>query len=289
MKFNPAVADEMSALNSIYEPNTLSIATVQPSDSPSDERVKLSLILPTVPLTFALSLPPSYPESSPPEVLSPCTAVGDCLSKGAGNRAVEVARRVIQRVWSGEVCLYDFVEELERILKEDPAFQLAPTKGAPADPRDEEPSAPTPTQPPGQTPSFEPSWVVDEPATVHHSVFQARACAVSSAPEAAAAVAALRAIEGKLARATHHIWAYRLASPNGAGPVMRDCDDDGERAAGAKVLGVLEAMKADGVLVIVSRWFGGTLLGPERFRIIARCARGVVVRGGWGNQEGRDR
>ena len=278
-RISSAVADEVSALNSIYEPTTVTINTSQPSESHQDDRVTLCLALPTVPLTLALSLPPTYPEGSPPHVLSPCIAVGDHLPKGAGNRAVEVARKVIQDVWSGDVCLYDFVEELERALKEDSASQSASTMQPTGDPPRS--SASESVEVPAKTLNAEPSWIVDEPVTVHHSVFQARACAVSSSSEAAAAVAALRAMDGKLARATHHIWAYRLAPMKGNGPVIRDCDDDGERAAGAKVLGVLEAMKAAGVLVIVSRWFGGTLLGPERFRIIARCARGVVVKAGW--------
>ena len=39
------------------------------------------------------------------------------------------------------------------------------------------------------------------------------------------------------------------------------------------------------MLVVVSRWYGGTLLGPERFRIIGEVAREVLVEGGWGGEK----
>ncbi|OAX42792.1 ribosomal protein S5 domain 2-like protein [Rhizopogon vinicolor AM-OR11-026] len=57
--------------------------------------------------------------------------------------------------------------------------------------------------------------------------------------------------------------------------VIGGYDDDGEKWAGSKVLKV---MQRDGILdavVIVSRWFGGTLLGPARFAHIETCASEV--------------
>lgn len=41
-------------------------------------------------------------------------------------------------------------------------------------------------------------------------------------------------------------------------------------------------MEVWGVLVVVSRWYGGVKLGPDRFRCITGVAREAVVRGGWG-------
>lgn len=35
------------------------------------------------------------------------------------------------------------------------------------------------------------------------------------------------------------------------------------------------------VLVVVSRWYGGVKLGPDRFSIINNVAREAVVKGGW--------
>ena len=280
-KLSISVADEFSALNAIYQPGTLSINPATHSAPGSTEDVTIALVLPSTPLTLAILLPSTYPTSSPPKVCSPCIAVGSDLPKGSGNRAVEIAQRVMGDVWSGDVCLYDFVEGLERVLNDDSLFQAAcsDSNGASAEPA-EVVGLPTPAA----APTLPPSWIVDDPVTVHRSVFQARACTVATPAEAAAAVAAVRGTDGKLARATHHMWAYRIAGQLSAG--LSDYDDDGERAAGPKILGVLEAMEAERVLVVVSRWFGGVLLGPERFRIIARCTRGVMVKGGWGKTEG---
>ncbi|KAG6381948.1 hypothetical protein JVT61DRAFT_572 [Boletus reticuloceps] len=60
--------------------------------------------------------------------------------------------------------------------------------------------------------------------------------------------------------------------------VGEGCEDGGERWAGGRVLGV---MKREGVIdavVVVCRWFGGTLLGPVRFTHIETCAREVCRR-----------
>lgn len=35
------------------------------------------------------------------------------------------------------------------------------------------------------------------------------------------------------------------------------------------------------VLVVVSRWYGGILLGPDRFKHINNCARNILVAEGY--------
>ncbi|KAG6335494.1 hypothetical protein ID866_3601 [Astraeus odoratus] len=52
-------------------------------------------------------------------------------------------------------------------------------------------------------------------------------------------------------------------------------DDDGEQWAGAKILKVMQLEGAIDAVVVVSRWFGGTLLGPARFQHIETCASEV--------------
>ncbi|KAK0559692.1 hypothetical protein OC844_004242 [Tilletia horrida] len=53
-------------------------------------------------------------------------------------------------------------------------------------------------------------------------------------------------------------------------------DDDGERWAAQKIAKVIQDEKADDVLVFVSRWYGGTLLGPDRFVHITNVARATL-------------
>jgi hypothetical protein len=79
----------------------------------------------------------------------------------------------------------------------------------------------------------------------------------------------------RYARATHNIFAYRFTCPR-TGVIYHDNDDDGEDAAGGRLAELLRLMGADGVAVIVSRWFGGTLLGPDRFKFISNAARRLL-------------
>lgn len=43
-------------------------------------------------------------------------------------------------------------------------------------------------------------------------------------------------------------------------------EDDGEHGAGEPLLHMMRALGAIDVLVVVTRWFGGILLGPDRFK-----------------------
>ena len=81
----------------------------------------------------------------------------------------------------------------------------------------------------------------------------------------------------KIARATHNIMAYRIVQGSS---IVSDCDDDGEDAAGGRLLHLLEMKKANNVCVVVTRWYGGTLLGPDRFKHISNCARLVLEKSG---------
>ena len=78
----------------------------------------------------------------------------------------------------------------------------------------------------------------------------------------------------KISIATHNIQSYRL---NCNGTIVCDFDDDGEHAAGKELLRMLEQINAENVCVMVSRWFGGILLGPDRFRHISNTAREALI------------
>uniref|UniRef100_A0A8C3BES4 Impact RWD domain protein n=1 Tax=Cairina moschata TaxID=8855 RepID=A0A8C3BES4_CAIMO len=58
---------------------------------------------------------------------------------------------------------------------------------------------------------------------------------------------------------------------------LQDCEDDGETAAGGRLLHLMQILDVHNVLVVVSRWYGGILLGPDRFKHINNCARNVLV------------
>eukprot|EP00792_Barthelona_sp_PAP020_P003872 TRINITY_DN1720_c0_g1_i1.p1 TRINITY_DN1720_c0_g1~~TRINITY_DN1720_c0_g1_i1.p1 ORF type:complete len:276 (+),score=70.91 TRINITY_DN1720_c0_g1_i1:44-829(+) len=71
-------------------------------------------------------------------------------------------------------------------------------------------------------------------------------------------------------QATHCINAVRYTHN---GIFYEDFDDDGEAAAGSKLMFILQRIEMNGYLVVVARWFGGILLGPDRFKIISNLGR----------------
>ena len=74
----------------------------------------------------------------------------------------------------------------------------------------------------------------------------------------------------KFAKATHNSWALLSAAH---GPIK---NDDGESGAGMVIVRMLEREALYDHLIIVTRWFGGTKLGGDRFRRIQDCVRHYV-------------
>ncbi|XP_066290702.1 protein IMPACT-like isoform X2 [Branchiostoma lanceolatum] len=113
-----------------------------------------------------------------------------------------------------------------------------------------------------------------EPVTDKRSTFQAHLAPVVS-------VRQVKLVQGKLmenkkiANATHNIMAYRIFCED-RNSFIQDCDDDGETAAGGRMLHIMEILDVRNVLVIVSRWYGGIHLGPDRFKHINNCTRNIL-------------
>ncbi|XP_008280195.1 protein IMPACT [Stegastes partitus] len=84
----------------------------------------------------------------------------------------------------------------------------------------------------------------------------------------------------KIASATHNIYAYRIYCEDKRS-FLQDCEDDGETAAGGRLLHLLQILDVRNVMVVVSRWYGGILLGPDRFKHINNCARNILVEEGY--------
>eukprot|EP00070_Physeter_catodon_P007460 XP_007116064.1 protein IMPACT isoform X5 [Physeter catodon] len=145
------------------------------------------------------------------------------------------------------------------------------------------------------------------PITDRRSTFQAHLAPVVC-PKQVKMVLAKLYENKKISSATHNIYAYRvlLRLLPGSGAVFllwsygalfrllvntaigcciiiflaceeRDCEDDGETAAGGRLLHLMEILNVRNVMVVVSRWYGGILLGPDRFKHINNCARNILV------------
>lgn len=255
------------------------------------------LSIPSQPVTLRLRFPSSYP-AVPPKVEG-TQSTGSEAPKGYGSYVLDMARSVLSRVWTaGEVCLYDLIQELESSLATNAINGFSHPESAhmtvqmPATEDLDHPSAPTASS--AKTSQFPtPKWTLSGTTIVKKSIFVARACSVSSPAQAAAYVSDLLASDKKLAKATHNITAYRIRSQpkstadNDRELVFQDCDDDGETAAGGRLLHLLQVTDVWGVLVVVSRWYGGVKLGPDRFRVISEVARVALVEGNWIERKGR--
>ncbi|KAI8325862.1 UPF0029-domain-containing protein [Martensiomyces pterosporus] len=119
------------------------------------------------------------------------------------------------------------------------------------------------------------SWVSWLP---EYLVFVAHVARVRSGMDVAAVRDALMR-DKKIAQATHNILAYRIRLENGS--ICQDNDDDGETAAGKRLAHLLQLVEAEDVVVVVTRWFGGTHLGPDRFKLINNAARQALEDGGF--------
>ncbi|KAL7529005.1 hypothetical protein ACHAXR_003791 [Thalassiosira sp. AJA248-18] len=111
----------------------------------------------------------------------------------------------------------------------------------------------------------------------------AHVCTVTCMEHVQWALAEFLFNDKKIAKATHNMFAFRFT--NGDGSLVSDNDDDGEKGSGSKLASLLDMCHVDNVFVVVSRWFGGSKLGPARFKWIAGVARDGLVQGGYLNDD----
>ena len=91
----------------------------------------------------------------------------------------------------------------------------------------------------------------------------------AAARNKAEALAVLKILkkDKKFAKATHNTWAVLLSD---GGPLK---NDDGESGAGRIILQMLEGAELLDHIIIVTRWYGGTKLGGDRFRRVQDAVR----------------
>ncbi|OQO14106.1 hypothetical protein B0A48_00982 [Cryoendolithus antarcticus] len=266
--------DEITSINSIYGEITL--------ESTNDEAI-FALTLPSHPeISLRVEFPHDYP-SAPPSILG-TQHTGDRVAKGDGQDLVEHVRVVLADIYiPGSPCIFDLIEESgQRLprLDADAASQEYPDAiGVNDRSREAEIHVLNDSQPDDDFPP--PTWTLSDPITEKKSLFLARCTPVTSTQEAHLAIAHLLNTDKRAAKATHNISAWRIRSAANADVKVQDCDDDGETAAGGRLLHLLELVGVWNVLVVVSRWYGGVKLGPDRFRLINQVARDAVVKGGF--------
>lgn len=311
---NPDLAEEIEAINAIYDPGTVIInstpaatttATLDLGSAGSAAPIasSIKLQLPNHPtLSFIIGFENSYPETRPRVLGTASTS-----ARGEGKIAVDVVEDIVSRIHQpGAVCLFDIINEAVE------AFEELSIGGNDEEEQMEEEATATNDLAPEEFATLSlrenfgidspPDWILSEVVTEKKSIFVGRAAYVTNLAQAQAYLDHLLATEKKVAAATHNISAWRIrekrSANNGKGGeeemVVQDSDDDGETAAGGRLLHLMQLMDVWDVVVVVTRWYGGIHLGPDRFRIINAVGRDALIRGGWdkkkengGNEKGK--
>lgn len=256
--------EEIDAIEAIYPENV------------TDKTSNSTIIHMTVPqheyISLQISLPPNYPSTSSPNILE----VG--LDKNSGKDIslydIKYLRNLFQEVMDSvyhrdSVCVFDFLTELDGVLFEEEEQNDNTADKEPTNVEELVPSDP-----------FE-GWVASEPITDRGSTFMAFATHVTSEEDAFAKLDLIKT-DSKMRKAAHIMSAWRIKNnDNGSNVSYQDCDDDGETAAGSRMLHLITIMDIWNCMVIVARWFGGTHIGPDRFKHINSTAREAVVRAGF--------
>ncbi|KAG9045482.1 eIF2 kinase Gcn2p negative regulator [Tulasnella sp. UAMH 9824] len=116
-----------------------------------------------------------------------------------------------------------------------------------------------------------------EPIMDRKSVFVARACTITDPAQVPLIIQHLLS-DRKIARAAHPVIRAWRVQVNGI--LHQDNDDDGETAAGGRLAHLLQILGLTNVLVVVTRYFGGIHLGPDRFKHINAAARNAIEAAG---------
>ncbi|PQE28044.1 RWD repeat domain-containing protein [Rutstroemia sp. NJR-2017a WRK4] len=260
--------NEIEAINSIYGEGSLTL----------DGGDIYILHLPDHNTSLRIQFPNDYP-ATPPAILGTHSS-GENARKGEAAHLVDYARDVLGRLYQpGEVCMFDIIEEINATHtttnESTNDNHTTESEAAAANPTNEEPTIAPQTD--------EPEWVLSDVVIELKSVFVARSAPVHSPEQAKNYVQHLLSSDKKVRSATHNITAWRIKGDSGV--TFQDCDDDGETAAGSRVLHLMQLMDLWNVMVVVTRWYGGHQLGPKRFSIINTVARDAFVKGGFVKEE----
>ena len=203
---NEDLTDEISALNSIYTPET-----IVPCSTAATAPKTYTLSLPTkTQQTLTLSFSETYP-SDPP------TIHGTSNIPGAAGFARDILGQVFR---PGEVCLYDFVEGLVEVLQ----TQEEPEQIKKEQAEEEEEGV----DEKGGRELKKDQWIIAPPLTEKKSVFIARVIPVSSPDQVRTYLGRLLA-DKKIAKATHNISGLSTLRPPPPSPIARDscnCTDE---------------------------------------------------------------
>ena len=112
----------------------------------------------------------------------------------------------------------------------------------------------------------------NEPIIDRKSIFQAFYVNINTAAQAEQFRQQLLE-NNKIKAATHNMFVWKV-SENGI--IKSDSDEDGESGAGSRMMHLVELTGACDFGVIVTRWYGGVHLGPDRWKHINNALRSIL-------------
>lgn len=287
------LADEVEAINSIYGPGSL---------IPAGDAGYYILSLPDENeegdgsggggVSLRLQFPPEYPDA-PPSVLGTNSTGGNL--RGVAARDLDLLREALGNVYQpGQVVLFDAIEEVRRLQGE----RVGPDQDQSRQQQQEDEgvvydhtAASNGTVPPdddeddGEIPNLDGglTWIPSSTILESKSTFLAHAIYPVTSPAQASRYITHLLTDKRLRAATHNVSAWRIRHAPGGGQGVvnyQDCDDDGETAAGSRLLHLMQMLDVWDCVVVVSRWFGGVKLGPRRFALINTVARDALMQAG---------
>jgi hypothetical protein len=306
------VADELVALQSIFGNESIALLSSRNSQTSSpgastwcpEESIRLCITVPidladddeALSIRLSATLPSGYPQtSSPPQI--------QLLSKYVGSHGVDhllfgqVLRIFYQSTdvndhvvfQQGEVALFDGIERVREKVevwyskreasqlhtkKDDESHSKAQQGEEDLESRVDERVEERPPSKAGKESSG--IEVFSSPAiSERKSTFIGHAAVLTNLSQVALILEDVMK-DKKVARASHPTIYAWVCRPEADGPIHRDCDDDGETAAGGRLAHLLDLLHLENVMVVVTRWYGGVHLGADRFKMINRAARDAL-------------
>nr|CAD7587549.1 unnamed protein product [Timema genevievae] len=285
------IVDEIEALSSIYEKEWKTEDEANRSYSIKVGEGEQYVILYT-------KLPEDYPSQSPP--------VFQLSAPSLSNQSKMHINAALQAVYLeniGECVIFQWIEKIRELLQEQlfAKDQVEENEEVVEDLSVKLDSVSIDTD-------ELPEIIHGEIITDRRSVFQGHVARVFSTRQVKQVLDKLYE-EKTIEKATHNIYAYRILKED-TKSFIHDSEDDGETQAGARVMHLLEVtnlvgvsssfmtlvdninnsshdclysqiLNVQNVLVVVTRWYGGTHLGPDRFRHINNSARQVLDKAGF--------
>ncbi|KAF3761902.1 hypothetical protein M406DRAFT_282003 [Cryphonectria parasitica EP155] len=269
-------------------PQQLEASLALPLDTDEDRIAQTAVQTNRAPLVLAFAvelLRHTMPEQPPSSRLSIAQAVVSANSRskavniglekgpsadeegfGDGQPRIKVMGRevaVLKRggyEWKGD-------EEEEEQAPEEATAESAPEQESTTSTLQADDSAPQPKA--GGTPPTN-TWSTSRSVSLRQSTFVARATHMTDPAQRPNLLKSLFNTQPNLRSATHNVWAYRVrpAESSTSTYIREASHDDGETGGGDLLLRVMRETNAVDTLVVMSRWFGGILLGPDRWRLM---------------------